>query len=248
MPAAPSVAALHRSIVDQLVTLGRESGYRADADEPDPRYKSYRVRMAGKRGVVRAHRSDIRMLSPDGKLALARRLVESGYGEEQELGLFVLQQMVDYFEPANLGIVDALVRRLYGWSKIDGFTGGLLQPLLLAHRDPMVDLARAWNRDPDRWPRRASVVLFTRKVAASGDFTDIAVELCDNLVWDRDDGVRKGVGWALKDLARSDQARVVAYVKDLRAAGVSSVITNYAIRNLDPERAAVLAVKPTRPG
>lgn len=41
-------------------------------------------------------------------------------------------------------------------------------PSILAHRDPMLDLAHAWNGDADRWPRRASVVLFTRKVAASG--------------------------------------------------------------------------------
>lgn len=46
---------------------------------------------------------------------------------------------------------------------------------------------------------------------------------------------------------RSDQKRVIAYVKSLRAAGVSSVITLYAIRDLsEDKRRSILKVVPSR--
>jgi 3-methyladenine DNA glycosylase AlkD len=88
------------------------------------------------------------------------------------------------------------------------------------------------------------VVTFTRKVGESGEFTDEALALCDKLIWDPEDLVQKGVGWALKDSMRSAHDRVVAYVKDLRRMGVPSTITLYAIRDLKgEEREGVLAVK-----
>jgi 3-methyladenine DNA glycosylase AlkD len=40
------------------------------------------------------------------------------------------------------------------------------------------------------------VVVFTRRVAESGQFTEIALELCERLAADPHVHVRKGVGWA----------------------------------------------------
>lgn len=95
------------------------------------------------------------------------------------------------------------------------------------------------------WKRRASVVAFVRKIGKSGEFVDEALELCDNLIWDEEDLVRKGVGWALKDNMRGAKMRVLDYVKSLRREGVSSTITLYAIRDLKgKEREEVLNVKP----
>jgi len=79
-------------------------------------------------------------------------------------------------------------------------------------------------------------VLFTRKVAKSGQFTDVALEMCNNLIFDSEDIVEdlvlKGIGWALKDLMHTDKQRILDYVQDLRQKGVSSTVTLYAIKNL----------------
>lgn len=82
------------------------------------------------------------------------------------------------------------------------------------------------------WLRRMSVVIFTRKVAKSGQFTDIALEMCDNLIHAEEDLVQKGVGWALKDLMKADKDRILDYVRQLRRDKISSTITLYAIRDL----------------
>ena len=226
---------LYESIVNDLASLGAASPYKADANEPDPRYKSYGVRAAGKKQVIRTHRAAIRTLTRAEKLALAHKLVQSRVGEQQSVALHILEQLVDYFVPDKFGELDSIIRCLHGWSKIDSYTGSLLRDVLLNQPDAMLDLVRQWNRDEDVWLRRASVVLFTRKVARSGSFNDIAFELCDNLVHAPEPLVQKGVGWCLKDMMHSDKARVIAYVKQLRAAGVSSTITLYAIKDLKGE-------------
>ncbi len=235
------VETLYDSIVADLEIAGLESRYRADANEPDPRYKSYGVRADGKKRIIRARRSAIRSLQIQEQLELSKKLIESEYGEQQSVALFILEPFAEYFSPDRFDELDKYVRCLHGWSKIDSYTGSLLRDVLFQCPDEFTNLVRLWNQDEDLWLRRASVVLFTRKVAKTGQFNDIALELCDRLVYDPELLVQKGVGWSLKDLMRNDKEGIIDYVIELRARDVSSIITLYAIRDLKgEERAAIL--------
>jgi 3-methyladenine DNA glycosylase AlkD len=119
------------------------------------------------------------------------------------------------------------------------------RPLLEEYTKEVIDLLKIWNTSENPMKRRASVVTFTRSTAESGKYVDITLELCDNLIWDEEDLVRKGIGWALKDTMRADRDRILEYVKELRRKGVSSTITLYAIRDLKGEqRQEVLSIKP----
>lgn len=223
---------LHVQITQDLEHAGEISLYSADANEPDSRYKSYGVRAAGKKQIFRTHRASIRQLEPHQQIELAEQLITSGFGEQQEIGLRVLEPFADYYSPSKFHEIDRLVRYLYGWSKVDAFTGSLLRDILFQHPSTFPSVVQTWNQESDQWLRRASVVLFTRKVANSGKFTDIALEMCNNLIHAPEDLVRKGVGWALKDLMRSDKNRIRDYVQQLRKQNVSRVIISYAIRDL----------------
>jgi len=116
----------------------------------------------------------------------------------------------------------------------------------MAYPKEVLAILRKWNRSESLWKRRASVVAFTRRVRAGGRFTDEALELFDNLVWDEEDLVRKGVGWALKDCMQGDKKKVLEYVKGLRQKGVLAAITLYATRGLQGrERKEILNMKTT---
>jgi len=242
MSQADIIDDLYRAIVADLVEAGAASPYPADANEPDPRYLSYGVRAAGKKQIISRHRPAVRALDRDDRLRLAEQLISSGYGEQQSVGLAILEPLADYFSPERLDELDGLVRHLRGWSKVDEFSGSLVRDVLFNNPDALLPYVRRWNADDDRWLKRLSVVLFTRKVAATGRFTDVALDLCDNLAHDEEDLVRKGVGWSLKDLLKVDRDRVMAHVAALRADGASGVVIRYAIKDLPAaERAAFLA-------
>ena len=233
---------LNDQIVRDLEEAGRSSPYSADADESDSRYKAYGVRMPALKEIFKKHRSDIRQLKLKDQIKLAGRLIRSGFGEQQTFGLFILEPRSDYYSPERFNELDRMIRRLHGWSKVDGFTGSLLRDVLFDHPEPFLELVEKWNRDKDMWLRRTSVVLFTRKVAKSGLFNDFALKMCENLKRAPEDLVQKGVGWALKDLMRSDKKRILDYVFTLRKQNVSRTITSYAIRDLKgQERADFLA-------
>ncbi len=223
---------LYRRIVGELSRAGQASPYAADANEPDPRYLGYGVRAPEMRRIIGTFKSELKVLGPDAKLAMASRLIESGYGEQKTIALHLLEQMPEYFTPARFAELERVVRGLQGWSKIDTCTGALLRLVLDRHPHECLELLWRWVSDDDLWMRRASVVIFTRKVAQSGLYTDHALKHCEQLKHDREDMVRKGVGWCLKDLMRVDKKRVLDYVISLREQQVSSVITLYALRDI----------------
>ncbi len=236
-----SATTLYDRIVTTLQSAGRDTPYAADANEPDPRYAGYGVRAPAMKRLIGELRQELGELDTEDKVALARRLIGSGYGEQKTVALHLLGSVAGYFEPARFDELDDLMRQLHGWSKIDAYTGALLPKVLETHPEALLALVSAWNADEDLWLRRASVVLFTRRVARSGQYLNSALDLCENLKGDPEDLVRKGVGWCLKDHMSVDKQRLLDYVIDLRRQKVSSTITLYALRGLKgPERTAVL--------
>lgn len=176
-------------------------------------------------------------------IELAGKFIKSGNSTLIHIGIHLLSLRRESITPAHFKFFDEFIDHFVGWGNVDHFRS-VLQSMLDRYPQYVVELLRKWNRSDNRWKRRASVVVFTRRIAKEGKFIDETLDLCEHLVWDEDDLVRKGVGWALKDTMRADKERVLSYVKSLRRRGVSSVITLYAIRDLKgKERKDVLSIK-----
>jgi 3-methyladenine DNA glycosylase AlkD len=239
--------------VDHLAADIRDAIEAAATGPPEPDRKfnkddefiAYGLNTPAWRAIMRGFRPRIQALSLEARLGLAELLFAEGEGWLGHSAIYVLALSVGELGPQHLERLDRMADRFTGWSHVDDVCISVLQPLLLAYRAETLALLELWNRSPNRWKRRASVVAFVRKIGESGEFTEEALRLCENLVDDPEDLVRKGVGWALKDVMRGDRERVLAYVKDLRHRGVSAVITLYAIRDLKgAERAEVLRSRP----
>ena len=221
----------------------RDLEHRADAERAkrEMRYhkkvgagfKAYGLSAPEFHELAKKYRGLFKQLSFQERAELAKRFFRSGYGGQLSFGVILLKLSVGEMKPEDFEVLEVAGDCLNNWGTVDGFCIDVLQPLLFAYPKEVLEILNKWNGAESLWKRRASVVVFTRKVGESGRFTDEALELCDNLVWDREDYVRKGVGWALKDSMRGNKQKVLEFVKDLRRRGVSSVITLYAIRDIN---------------
>jgi len=185
--------------------------------------------------IAKKFRQAFKELSFEDRVKLARRFFRSGYGGQMSFGIALLKLNVKEMKPCDFRVLEEVGVCLNNWGAVDGFCIDILRPLLLAYPNEVLRILRKWNKSENLWKRRASIVVFTRRVGASGKFTDEVLELCEGLIWDKEDLVRKGAGWALKDAMRGDKKKVLEYVKGLRRKGVSAVITLYAIRDLGRE-------------
>lgn len=208
------------------------------------KYKSYGIKEPDMTELIKSYSGSFLQLSLEERFELAKTFYASGYSEQVSLGAAILELSIEEIAPVHAESLDEFADSLSNWGQTDWFCIRIVQPLLRKYPEDILDLLRRWNGSRSTWKRRASVVAFVRKIGKSGEFTDEALELCNNLVWDKEDLVRKGVGWALKDSMRGAKTRVLEYVKSLRRKGVSSVITLYAIRDLKGrEREEVLSIK-----
>lgn len=231
-------------IVKDLKTLGEQSAYKADADEIDPRYMSYGVRAPEMKRYISKLKPNFKKMETEEKINLAQRLIASGFGEQKTVALALLERETDYFNPDRFDLLEKIFSQLHGWSKIDAYTGLFLRQILKAHESEVIKLLKTWNHSGDLWLRRASVVLYTRQVAKSDRYKDAALVNCENLIFAKEHLVQTGVGWCLRDLMRWHKEDILPYVIDLRAKGVSSKITLYALRDIKrEERKEILAKK-----
>lgn len=188
---------------------------------------------------------DYAALSQAKQLGLTAHLLDHGSDEAAHLGIFLLGKTIDRFDRSVLRALGQMVESFRGWSVTDAFCIEVLQSILRRDPDATIRTLEEWSTSSSRWKRRASVVVYARKIGASGEFTEQGLAACERLIWDTDDLVRKGVGWALKDLMKGEKAPVLRFVEELRRRGVSSTITLYAIRDfVGEERRRILSIRP----
>ncbi|MBN2591374.1 MAG: DNA alkylation repair protein [Sedimentisphaerales bacterium] len=194
--------------------------------------------------MMKEYRSRFLDISLTERLELAAKLLKTRIGELGHAGIYILSISSDQLEPKHFSILDAAADDFTSWTHVDVLSTKVTPTLLFNFPEQMMDFLDKWNHSQNRFKRRASVVTFIQDVAKSGKYLDDALRLCENLVWDTEDIVRKGVGWTLKVNMDYAQDRVLEYVKDLRRRGVSSTITLYAIEKLPKDiRSEVLKIK-----
>lgn len=213
----------------------------------EPELKSYGVNTPAVRKLIKRNMSSFKELSLNEKFELAKILYDSNIFEQATVGNALLELSAENITPDVFDSLDKVVSHFNNWASVDRLCLQVIQPLLLKYREETLRLLKKWNRSENMWKRRASVVAFVWKIGSSGEFADEVLGLCENLIWDREDLVLKGVGWALRDSMNGAKKRVIEYVKSLRRRGVSSKVTLYAIENLkDKERKEVLKIKPEK--
>lgn len=206
-------------------------------------YKSYGIGAPKRKTILKKFLNEFKKLNEKEVFDLVELLYSSRVEDQVLAGNYILALRIDLITPQKFGWLDKMLDYFMSWSTIDDFCVAILQEILLKYPKETLALLERWNKSKNMWKRRASVVAFVRKIGEGGKFTGIVLRLCNNLIWDSEDLVQKGVGWALKDNMRGNKEKVLRYIKDLRKKGVNSTIVLYAIRDLKgKERKRILKI------
>jgi 3-methyladenine DNA glycosylase AlkD len=155
---------------------------------------------------------------------LALMLLEEAHTEDKLAGVLFLQEIL--LPEGALQWRSELPRfaRLFDegyirdWSICDWFCVKVLGPLIEQQGESCARaIAAQWRDAESVWQRRASVVAFAN-LARKGDqnfpgFTEMVLDNCSHLLGSQERFVQTGVGWVLRELSRSDQARVMGFVE-----------------------------------
>lgn len=149
----------------------------------------------------------------DDWLAVVTRLWDGAEFREERyaaIDLAVHRSAKAFQTPDRFELYDHWIVTGAWWDHVDAVSGDLLGPLLRAHRDVLTTPIRGWIRDGDMWRRRASIIcqLHAKSATDTGLLADAIVA---NLA-DREFFIRKAIGWALRQHAKTDPGWVRTFV------------------------------------
>jgi 3-methyladenine DNA glycosylase AlkD len=130
-----------------------------------------------------------------------------------------------------LPVYEEIIRTGAWWDLVDGVVHRVGE-LLQAHRAELGGVLRRWSEDPDMWIRRSSITA-QLGAKANTDASLLATVIQANLP-DREFFIRKAIGWALREYAKTDPDWVRAFVATHEAA-LSPLSRREALRNLPAE-------------
>jgi 3-methyladenine DNA glycosylase AlkD len=125
------------------------------------------------------------------------------------LDLALLRRFTGYRDARAMALLRRLAVAGAWWDVVDG-AAPIARDALAADPAVVAPLLRAWARDDDLWVRRVAVISQLQRKADT-DRTLLADVLEPNLARP-EFFLRKAVGWALRDLSRTDPDWVRAYV------------------------------------
>ena len=107
------------------------------------------------------------------------------------------------------------------WDLVDPVASHLAGGVLRTHRPDATPVVRAWGGDDDLWLRRTAVLAQLRHRAATD--TGLLAEVVEANLDDPSFWLRKAIGWALREHARTDPEWVRDHVAgwDARISGLS---------------------------
>ncbi|HEX6541298.1 MAG TPA: DNA alkylation repair protein [Ktedonobacterales bacterium] len=118
------------------------------------------------------------------------------------------------------------------WDYVDELAIRRVGPLLTLYPDPMRVTMLAWSRDGDLWKRRTAILCQNGFKAATDEALLFAC--IEPNVGDRDFFIRKAIGWALREYARTRPDAVRRYVRE-HEASLSTLSRREATKHLASE-------------
>lgn len=118
-----------------------------------------------------------------------------------------------FLDLAVVPLLERMVREGAWWDLVDGIAVKLVGTVVSAHREEMRPVLDRWIEDPDLWIRRTAILAQHDHRAA----TDVAqlLDYCRRQAADKTFWIRKAIGWALRQHAKTDPDVVRAFLAEM---------------------------------
>ena len=140
-------------------------------------------------------------LGHDELVRLVRTLWQTLSFDARAVAVGLLERRPDLLGPADLELVEDLLRRSGTWALVDWLCGKVAAPLV--ESDPSLKRTlKAWSRDDDFWLRRSSMLsLLPALRRGEGDF-ELFATFASQMVEEKEFFIRKAIGWVLRDTSK----------------------------------------------
>ena len=164
-------------------------------------------------------------------LALVRALWARPVFELRAFAVELLAAREDALTPAELPLLERLLRDSGTWALVDAIAPRIVGPLFERHRERVGPVLDRWAEDEDFWLRRAALLALLVPLRRGGGDWRRFVRYADDMLGEREYFLRKAIGWVLREVAKTHPERVVEFLSP-RLARVSGLTFREATKHL----------------
>jgi 3-methyladenine DNA glycosylase AlkD len=150
--------------------------------------------------------------------------------EEQYFAIGFAKAFPRYITLSSVPLYRRLIVEGAWWDFVDDIATSLVGSVLRNQRDPMTPKIRAWIDDRDLWLRRTAIIGQLGHKEATDE--SLLFDTCAARLDEREFFIRKAIGWALRDYAKTNPEAVRSFVLDHRT-DMSGLSLREATKHLD---------------
>ena len=170
----------------------------------------YGVQTAGRTGIFRDLVREYRPDTADSYRELVLALWNLDHREEKYIALGVARHFNAHIVPDQIDLYHRLIVEGAWWDLVDGVATHLIRDLVVGYPAESWPVVDRWIDNDDMWLRRSALIC---QVGAK-DHTnpDRLFAFCAARAYEEEFFIRKAIGWALREYARTDPAAVAAFI------------------------------------
>ncbi|CAN5776817.1 DNA alkylation repair protein [soil metagenome] len=170
----------------------------------------YGVQKPGRTPVLRDLVREFRPDSADGYRDLVIALWNLDHREEKYIALGVARHFENHITPTQFDLYHRLIVEGAWWDLVDEVATHLVRDLVVGSPVESWPVVDRWIDHDDMWLRRTA--LLCQMGAKDNTDSGRLFAFCASRAYEEEFFIRKAVGWALRDFARTDPAAVAAFI------------------------------------
>lgn len=174
----------------------------------------YGVQKPGRTTILRHMRVEYAPTNRDEYEDLVTALWELPHREEKYLAQGVAVSFPAFIVPESLPLYERFIVEGAWWDFVDETATHLIRELVVEFRGETWPVVDTWIGDDDLWLRRAAIIC--QVGAKERTDADRLFRYCASRAHEREFFIRKAIGWALREYAKTDPEAVASFVSDFR--------------------------------
>lgn len=174
----------------------------------------YGVQKPGRTPILRELLADFSPATREEYENLVLALWGLPHREEKYMALGVAVRARAFIVPESLPLYERLIVEGAWWDLVDEVATHLVRPLVIQHPGQTWGTVDGWISADNLWLRRGALIC---QVGAKEE-TDAQrlFYFCESRMHEKEFFIRKAIGWALREYAKTDPDSVAAFVNDHR--------------------------------
>jgi 3-methyladenine DNA glycosylase AlkD len=161
----------------------------------------YGVQKAGRTKIFREMKHFFPIGTDDEYEEAVLELWSLPHREEKYLALSVVTTYPEFITYDKLSLYRRLITEGAWWDFVDDLAARAVGIVWLNHRDRTTPLMRRWIGDADMWIRRTAIIGQLKHKNETD--ADLLFEFCSDRAHEKEFFIRKAIGWALREYAKT---------------------------------------------